>query len=133
MRASARLASGNQREGARFDERRYFGHPPAGFGLRSTPSWSPVASMTTARVGLAAVAAPSGVIYAIGGKSAGLTVLDSVEAYDPKTDTWAPAGRLRAPRAFAAGAFADGHIYVIGGITTPDVTSVTALVEAYLP
>src|SRR2546427_6022503 len=52
-------------------------------------TWSPVASMPTARFGLAVTTGKHGIIYAIGG-STGLAgpIVPAVEAYDQKTGSW---------------------------------------------
>lgn len=49
--------------------------------------WKPAATMPTPRAG-ASAAVVGGKIYVVGGQGAGGEVLDVVERYDPKTDTW---------------------------------------------
>src|SRR5260370_32217226 len=71
-------------------------NPRAAVAARAEPpvgSWSPVASMPTARFGLAAATGSNGIVYAIGGSSglAVTTVVNTVEAYDPTTDSWSAA------------------------------------------
>ena len=71
--------------------------------------------MATARHGLQAVAL-GGNIYAIGGQtseSAGYT--NSVERYDPVTDTWTPVSGMNAARSYFAAVVYDGLIYAMGG------------------
>ena len=53
----------------------------------SADTWTAVASMGTARWGLA-VGVLSGRLYAVGGGSTSSTSLSSVEAYDPARDAW---------------------------------------------
>jgi N-acetylneuraminic acid mutarotase len=53
----------------------------------------------------------------------------SLLAYDPATNTWTTRAPLPTPRYFAAGAVADGRLFIIGG-SSPNVTDA---VEAYTP
>jgi N-acetylneuraminic acid mutarotase len=84
-----------------------------------TPSrnvWGTVASMPTARSELAAVAAPDGRIYAIGGEYSGPGVVTTVEAYTPGTNTWATVASMSVARVgHGATLGIDGRIYVMGG------------------
>jgi N-acetylneuraminic acid mutarotase len=99
-----------------------------------TDSWSRKTDMPTARRFLSA-AVLDGIIYVIGGSAgafpAGI-ILNTVEAYDPTTDTWAT---NKAPMPTARGAMAvcalDGIIYAIGG--SRDGSLQYATVEAYDP
>lgn len=93
-----------------------------GTGIGGT--WSPKASMPTARTNPAVVAAPNGKIYAIGGSSSITTVvpLSTVEEYDPDTDTWTTvANGLNTARSRAAAVVMNGNIYVVGGSTADNV------------
>jgi hypothetical protein len=80
--------------------------------------WKRLADLPTARFDLAAVAGSDGRIYAIGG-SVGSTpdsILRTVDAYDPATNSWSAVPSLSAPRTgLAAAVGADGRIYAIGG------------------
>ena len=62
-----------------------------------------------------------GKIYAIGGTSTEIKSfrLDTVEVYDPTTDTWAKAKNMNHARAGAAVSVVDGKIYVMGGTGLP--------------
>ena len=87
-----------------------------------------LASMPTARSLLAAVTGPDGRIYAIGGENASGR-LDTVEVYDPSTNTWAKAAPMPTARNHLAATMGpDNLIYAIGG-----VSSVPKIVEAYNP
>ena len=64
----------------------------------STNSWVSVASMPTARSGLAA-AVVNGKIYAMGGRSGpSIPSIDTVEVYDPGTNTWSNAAPMPTAR-----------------------------------
>ncbi len=90
--------------------------------------WQSGTSMPTPRSELAAVLGPDGRIYAIGGGSGGL--IDTVEAYDPKTDRWSPVASMLTPRTGLAAVLGpDGRIYTIGG----GYGSILDTVEAYDP
>jgi hypothetical protein len=85
--------------------------------------------MPTARYGLAAVTAPNGRIYAIGGFT-NEQALPTVEEYDPVTNVW----KARAPMPTARGALvaamaSNGKIYAISGYGQ----GVLAIVEEYDP
>ena len=91
-------------------------------------SWSTVAPMHRARGALAAVAAPDGRIYALGGAD-GPDFAD-VEVYSPADNTWTAATPLPSPRSgLAAGIAPDGSVEVVGGYTSHAV----ATVEVYSP
>ncbi|HEY2706005.1 MAG TPA: kelch repeat-containing protein [Candidatus Dormibacteraeota bacterium] len=105
-------------------------HALAGVEVYSpdTGTWSVVAPMHRARGALAAVGAPDGRIYALGGAD-GPDYAD-VEVYSPPDDTWVTATPLPSPRSgLAAGIGPDGSVEVIGGYTTHAVASV----EVYSP
>jgi hypothetical protein len=68
--------------------------------------------MPTARDGLAA-AIVSGKIYAIGGANS-TGYLNTVEVYDPSSDSWSTAASMPTARAGLAVIPVDGKIYAIG-------------------
>jgi N-acetylneuraminic acid mutarotase len=97
--------------------------------------WQTKASMPTARVYLAA-ATVNGVIYAAGGLPGSFTDLNTVEAYNPATDSWSTV----APMSIARGGLAlvgvdtgapgcGGYLYAIGG----GYLDYTASAERYDP
>ena len=89
-----------------------------------SPSWRTKTSMPTARSQAAIVTGDDGLIYVMGGWD-GVTVLTTVEAYNPLLDTWATRTSMpSATRGPAVAKGVDGIIYVIGG------TASTAL-QAY--
>jgi N-acetylneuraminic acid mutarotase len=102
-----------------------------------TDSWARLKPLPTKRDdGLCAVAARGADgrvrIYAIGGRddSKSGNGLNTVEAYDPATDTWAAMAPMPTHRhALAATRGPDGRIYAIGG--TNDRVFATDAVEVY--
>lgn len=88
----------------------------------STDTWTTVASLTDPRGGVCA-ASVSGLVYAIGGRTGSTigsgTISDTVEAYDPGTDTWTPLAPIPQPVSDATATVVDGLIYVIGGAISP--------------
>ena len=95
-------------------------------------SWSPVASMPTARFGLAMATGKHGIIYALGG-SMGLAgpIVPTVEAYDQKTGSWSTAAPMPTPRRYLMAATdRRGRVYAIGGALAGVFRSV---VERYDP
>jgi N-acetylneuraminic acid mutarotase len=83
--------------------------------------WTIAAPIPTKRAFLA-VGVVNGVLYAIGGDSStggqegwGPCCLNTVEAYDPSTNTWTSKAPLHTPRAAAAAAVVNGTLYVFGG------------------
>src|SRR5207302_1288172 len=105
---------------------------PASTGSASAAtSWQAIASMTTARYGLAAAADPGGHIYAIGGYGTA-SYLASADVYHATTNTWTSIAPMHVAR-YAASATTglDGRIYVAGGYNTGD--GYLNSVEAYNP
>jgi YVTN family beta-propeller protein len=100
------------------------GSIPAGVAVSppapNTDTWTVVAPMPTPRSELAAATAVGAdgrsKIYALGGRNAEGSVLSTVEAYDPDTDTWTTVASMSTPRTrLAAATGLDGRIYAIGG------------------
>jgi N-acetylneuraminic acid mutarotase len=84
-----------------------------------TDSWATRASMPAARGYAGAAQASNGKIYVIGGrdKTTGtFPAVDTVEEYDPTTDTWTARAGMSLPR-YELGVVAanNGRIYAIGG------------------
>lgn len=96
-------------------------------------TWTARAPMPTPRVGLAA-GVIDGILYAVGGANPDTTPsshLGTLEAYDPKTDTWTAKAPMPTPRSFLAVGVVDGILYAVGGhnALSPNL----ATVEAYDP
>jgi N-acetylneuraminic acid mutarotase len=99
-----------------------------------TNSWRARADLPAGRWALGAVAGADRRIYAIGGRGGepcGPNDLGTVEAYDPRFDTWTTRAEMPTPR-FSLGvvAGANGKIYAIGG---QDEAGLLATVEEYDP
>jgi len=105
----------------------------------ATNTWSSAAPMPTARGALAA-AAVNGRIYAIGGFAYSNNLfqpLDTVEVYDPSSDTWSTAAPMPTRKYDLAAVGMNGKLYVIGGSalssTSPTGVAVLRTVEVYDP
>jgi len=83
--------------------------------------WEYRCPMPNKRMEFAAVLGPDGLIYAFGGGytphfEKGTAALDTVDVYDPKTDSWSQRKPMPEPRKSHAGVLgADGKIYIMGG------------------
>ena len=102
-----------------------------------TDTWSSLAPLPAPRAGkLAAVTAPDGRIYAMGG-IIGVTTLATMDAYHPCTDTWTPVAGMPSARRFLDAVFGRGGVlYALGGtvgsVGFPGTQELTT-VEAYDP
>ncbi|OQA17882.1 MAG: N-acetylneuraminate epimerase [Chloroflexi bacterium ADurb.Bin360] len=98
----------------------------------ATDTWRTRATMPTSRRCLATVTSSNGRIYAVGGLSAQVELLDTLEEYDPVANSWQQLEPLSFPRmAFtAAPAVGSTSFYVIGGYV---ITDNLAAVEKYTP
>ena len=97
-----------------------------------TDTWTRKTPMPTARAD-PTVDVVNGILYAVGGwiDLCGCTPgLDTVEAYDPVTDTWTTKTPIPTPRFHHASGVVDGIIYVVGGWSG---TAPLDTVEAYDP
>lgn len=107
-----------------------------------TNAWSTVASLTTARSGLAAATAPCPAgqtgtcVYAVGGWD-GTNALGTVESYNPANNSWSTVRALTLPRlalGAAAASCPPGQtgtcVYAVGGYGNGGFTGV---VESYNP
>jgi N-acetylneuraminic acid mutarotase len=87
--------------------------PPA---LGAPGSWGQKQDIPMSVSGLPAGCVVNGIFYVIGGvEKTNFTPLNTVFAYDPKTDTWARKKDMPTARCIAAAASVDDIIYVIGG------------------
>jgi N-acetylneuraminic acid mutarotase len=79
-------------------------------------SWHARPAMAAARQETA-VAALGGLVYVIGGFGSTAEPLDTVEAFDPRTDQWRPIAPLPIAIHHPAAAVAEGRLFVVGGYT----------------
>lgn len=95
-------------------------------------TWGSAPPLNTPRAGACAVAL-NGYIYVLGGKTAGGTILNTVERFDPTTGIWdnSNVAAFDRPRFNAAAVALDGYIYLIGG--RDDENEVLKKVEVYDP
>lgn len=117
-------------------------NPLVGYGIvemynPSSDTWVARQPLNVPRFG-AAVGVVDNKIYVIGGWGDG--ALDSVEVYDPTTDTWTTGYEpIPEPVAFASAAVVDNKIYLIGGRRNsldpgnPDPDDVLSTVYEYDP
>jgi N-acetylneuraminic acid mutarotase len=70
--------------------------------------------MPTARGQLAA-RVDNGRLYAIGGSANGSNFLNTVEAYNPATNTWSAKSPMPTARDFLAAGVVNGILYAVGG------------------
>lgn len=98
-------------------------------------AWAAAAPMPIPLGLLAAAVGSDGRIYAMGGYSSGaanVAPVNTVEAYDPRSNTWNVAASMPTARALlAAAGGSDGRIYAIGGTHIEGVGLST--VEAFTP
>jgi N-acetylneuraminic acid mutarotase len=84
----------------------------------TTNTWTKKKNMPTPRLGLG-TSVVDGKIYAIGGMSSGSNfwsgMRDTVEIYDPETDSWSIGSSMPTPRCWFTTSVVNGKIYVIGG------------------
>jgi uncharacterized repeat protein (TIGR01451 family) len=94
--------------------------PPPIYGVSS---WTPAASLATARLGHTASMLASSKILVAGGSS-GSASIASAELYDGASNTWSAAGSLNSARAnHTATVLASGKVLVAGGISGSAVAS----------
>ena len=76
-----------------------------------------------------AVAGLDGEVYVIGGFRLDVTTADTVEVYDPNTDTWSLAASLPTGLHHTAAATVGGKLYVIGGLAGALFSPVDSVLE----
>ena len=80
------------------------------------PKWDSLAPMPTARGGATAQVL-NGDIYVIGGLDGNGASVNTVEIYDPDTNTWSPGSSMQTRRDNPGSAVIDNKLYVFGGRT----------------
>jgi len=98
----------------------------------ATNTWTTKANMPTPRQNLSVTAASNGKVYAIGGEihHDPASAFNTVEEYDPATNTWTTKANMPTPRGWFGSAYSNGKIYAIGGMNS---TGSLSTVEAYDP
>ncbi len=87
--------------------------------------------LSSTRTG-AATAEAQGKLYSIGGLVSG-SPSNTVEAYDPATDSWTAVANLNNARTNARAASVAGKVYVFGGCSDAACTSLVSTPEVYDP
>ena len=99
-----------------------------------TNKWTAKASMPTPRVNLG-VGVVNDMLYAVGGSCCnpghGSRILDTVEVYDPTTDTWTAKAPLPTPMARPVVGVANNILYAIGARPGPEFDIPVIVVQAY--
>jgi N-acetylneuraminic acid mutarotase len=102
----------------------------------ATGRWSSAAPMPAPRAGVTAITA-NGCLYVIGGEGNDADprgIFEQVEAYDPRTDTWATLTPMPIPtHGLTGAALVDGRIHVPGGAVTRGGDTGTTLHQVYTP
>ena len=94
-------------------------------------TWTPMASMSHARLGHTATLLANGKVLVVGGYDQTNSVVP--EIYDPRSNTWSPAGTMMHTRlGHTATLLANGTVLVAGGIIN-ELGEETNTVEAYDP
>lgn len=102
-----------------------FTHPP-----NTAQAWTTMAKMPTARTSHM-VATVNNKIYTIGGYNPVGGYFNTVEEYNPATNTWTTKASMPTARSDAAAAVVNGKIYVIGGKNS--TVGALSVNEAYDP
>jgi N-acetylneuraminic acid mutarotase len=89
--------------------------------IMSPGKWTVLAPMPTPRQEVA-VAEVNGRVFVIGGFGLDSEAVDTVEVYDPASNTWETRAPLPAPMHHAAAAVVDGRLFVVGGFGGGRVT-----------
>jgi hypothetical protein len=92
--------------------------------------WTTKAPMPTAR-GAFGVGVVNGILYAVGGFNS-ISILGTLEAYDPITNTWTTMAPMPTARDLLGVGVVNGILYAVGGYTANGGDQV-ATVEAYDP
>lgn len=114
-------------------------NPAASLTIRGTITpgpdviWRTKASMPTPRVGHTITSISDGTVLSVGGTD-GATLVDSVEVYNPLTDSWSTRTSLPSARErLGSATLSDGKLYVIGGCGSFTCATAYQTVEAYDP
>lgn len=103
-------------------------HGPPNFSLGGPGVWTTKAPMPTARYNLAS-GVVNGILYAVGGGRSNASIVATVEAYDPVTNTWTTKAAMPTPRNMLGVGVVNGILYAVGGYWGGPL----ATVQAYDP
>ncbi|PRW44996.1 ring canal kelch-like protein isoform X2 isoform A [Chlorella sorokiniana] len=81
--------------------------------------WQLIPDMRQARGAHACTAGPNSLLYVVGGYDVNQpdsSFMPTVEAFDPRLNAWVPKASMQQARAYGAAAFAEGALWVIGGM-----------------
>jgi len=98
---------------------------------RGADTWTKKADMPTARSEFSTSSA-NGKIYIVGGLSAAMQTISTVEEYNPETNTWTKKANMSASKRNFSTSMVNGKIYAIGG-QTQVMRSALSTVEEYDP
>lgn len=89
----------------------------------TTGSWTTESPMPTARRGAAIVTidVDSPIFYVVGGYKPGSGIVGTLEAYNPRANTWTTLTPMPNPRAHVAAVSYEGKIWAFGGLIWPDL------------
>ena len=90
-----------------------------------------VAAMNVSRSSLCAVA-DKDTLYAIGG-FASIQMLDVVERFDPKLNSWCRVASTLEKKAYPHGVILKRRVFLFGGFTSEESTDVSSFIEMYDP
>ena len=101
----------------------------------ATNAWTTRAPMPTARAAMAA-GVIAGKLYVVGGFQAcygPCPIYNTLEVYDPATNSWTTKAPMPTARAQMGGAVINGKLYLVGGSTNGTVPGQLATLEVYDP
>lgn len=81
--------------------------------------WQLIPDMCQARGAHACTGGPNNLLYVVGGYDVNQPdspFMPTVEAFDPRLNVWVPKASMQQARAYGAAAYADGALWVIGGM-----------------
>lgn len=102
----------------------------------SADNWVTKTPMSAARDNFGIGVTDNGKIYVVGGQTGpgcDWSFVNTMEVYDPTTDTWAPGPPMPTIRTALSAVVVKGKLYAIGGLANDCMNHHLAVVEAYDP